>query len=83
MYVHKLAVRRKYAGQGISTHMLNWAKEQAKINKCKFLKLDCIANRNRLCEFYKKHEFEKVEERLVFNKYLAALFVYRINLEEL
>ena len=78
MYVHRLAVKRKNCGQGISTFMLDWAKEQAKKKNCRFLRLDCIANRTKLCKFYGNEKFVKVDERLIFGKYPTAFFEYEI-----
>ncbi len=79
LYIHKLAVKRKFAGQGISTFMLDWAKLQAKEKGCKYLKLDCIANRTKLCKVYERQDFIKVGERLVFGKYPTAFFEYAIK----
>jgi len=78
MYIHKLAVRRKFAGKGVSGAMIDWVKEQAILKKIKFVRLDCIANRDRLCRMYEKHGFIKKDERQVFGKYPTALFEYII-----
>jgi len=79
LYVHRLAVRRKYAGQGISVFMLNWAKEQARIKRCKYIKLDCLSDREKLRGFYEKQGFINVAERLVFGKCPTAFFEYRVD----
>ncbi len=79
LYVHRLAVRRKYAGHGISVFMLNWAKEQARIRECRHIKLDCLSDREKLCKFYVGQGFTKVNECLVFGKYPTAFFECRIG----
>jgi len=78
LYVHKLTVKRKFAGQGVSIFMLNWAKEQAKLKKCNYLKLDCLANRDRLIKFYKDQGFINVDERQVFGKSPSARFEIKV-----
>lgn len=78
LYVHKLAVRREFAGKGISAFMLDWAKEQAKSRGCRYLRLDCIADRKKLCDIYEKQNFVKIDERLVFGKYPSAFFEIKV-----
>lgn len=62
LYIHKLAVRRKYSGNGVALFMIDWAKEKVNESKRKFLRLDCIADRKKLCEFYEKNGFTKIDE---------------------
>lgn len=78
LYVHKLAVKRIFAGKGISTFMMDWAKEQAKLKKCNYLKLDCLANRSKLCMVYEKQGFIKVDEKLVFGEVKSALYQLKV-----
>ena len=40
-YLHRLAVKRKYAGRGFSHAMLEWAEAEARAKGRKFLRLDC------------------------------------------
>ncbi|MGE8131878.1 GNAT family N-acetyltransferase [Methylobacterium sp. NPDC080182] len=57
IYVHKLAVRRVWAGKGVSEALLNYAKIFARELMCDYVRLDCFANRERLRLFYEKNGF--------------------------
>ena len=78
LYVHKLAVKRKYSGMGISKYMLDWAKEQARFRGRKYLRLDCIANREKLCNLYRDYGFERVDEKQVLGNWISARFELRV-----
>jgi GNAT superfamily N-acetyltransferase len=41
LYVHRLAVARKFAGRGLSRAMLDWAEEEARAAGRPFVRLDC------------------------------------------
>ena len=47
-FVHRLAVRRQFAGGGISSALLRWAVERARSLGRAYLRLDCEASRPRL-----------------------------------
>src|SRR4029078_9488163 len=47
-FVHRLAVRRAFAGQGISTALLEWSVDRARTLGKGYLRLDCDAERSRL-----------------------------------
>ena len=51
-YLHKLAVRRDYAGQGISDFVLDYADEVARAQGKKYVRLDTDADVPALCAFY-------------------------------
>jgi len=76
LFLHKLAVRRKYAKQGISKDMINWAKSRARNLNMKYLRLDCAAERFKLCEFYEMQGFKMVNERVMFGKYPTAFYEF-------
>lgn len=57
IYLHKLAVRRSWAGTGISTALLSYAKNCARKMQREYVRLDCFAKRDRLRDFYEKNEF--------------------------
>lgn len=78
LYVHKLAVKRKFAGIGISGCMLDWAKAQVRQRGRKYLRLDCIADREKLIGFYEGEGFVKVDEKKVLQQFLSARFEYRV-----
>src|SRR5689334_22187048 len=47
-FVHRLAVRRRFAGRGVSSALLNWAVEAARSYERDYLRLDCEASRSKL-----------------------------------
>jgi len=74
LYLHKLCVRRVWAKTGCSTAMIEWAKGEVRRRNKTFLRLDCAADRPKLCAFYERHGFRKVREKLILQKYPTALF---------
>lgn len=77
LYVHKLCVRRVKAKTGCSAAMIGWAKEEVLHRNKTYLRLDCAADRPKLCAFYESHGFRKVRERLILHKYPTALFEWK------
>ncbi|WP_282937387.1 GNAT family N-acetyltransferase [Paenibacillus sp. RC67] len=78
LFLHKLAVRRKYAKLGLSGEMVDWAKVQAKSLGKTYVRLDCAADRPKLCLFYENQGFKRVSERVMFGKYLTAFYEFTI-----
>jgi GNAT superfamily N-acetyltransferase len=64
-FIHKLSVRRSFAGQCIAFQMLDWARQQAIRQGKTYLRLDCAADRPILCSFYEKYGFHQVARRMV------------------
>jgi GNAT superfamily N-acetyltransferase len=56
-FVHKLAVRRSWAKQGVSTALLTFARERAKGLGRRYLRLDCVADRQELRAMYERFGF--------------------------
>ncbi len=56
-YVHRIAVKRQFAGQGISTKMLEWAADHAAALGRSYLRLDCEADRLALRAIYERFGF--------------------------
>jgi GNAT superfamily N-acetyltransferase len=77
LYLHKLCVRRLFAKTGCSSAMIRWAMEQVRRRGRTFLRLDCSADRAKLCAFYERHGFVKVRERLVVQKYPTAFYEWK------
>jgi GNAT superfamily N-acetyltransferase len=71
-FVHRVAVKRKFAGQGVAIAMLDWAKLNAKSLNKKYLRLDCD-QREKLIKFYESQGFkfhsDKVREPYTVNRY--------------
>lgn len=55
-YVHRLAVRRGWAGAG--TELLAWSEGQTRAAGRDFLRLDCWSENARLREYYESNGFE-------------------------
>lgn len=75
-YVHRLAVKRAFAGQGVSTALLQWAAERARALGRRFLRLDCEASRPKLRALYERFGFRHHSDRQV-----GPYFVARYQLE--
>ena len=65
LFVHKLAAARSLKGRGAATAMLDWAKVRASERARTYLRLDCAADRPKLCRFYEGYGFRRVERRMV------------------
>jgi GNAT superfamily N-acetyltransferase len=57
LYVHSLAVRREYSGQGVGQQFLDWAAEEARNSGRRSLRLDCDAGNHSLCAYYERAGF--------------------------
>lgn len=57
LYVHKLAVRRAWAGQGVPVQLLDFALGHARGLGRPFLRLDCVADRAPLRALYERFGF--------------------------
>ena len=72
-YIHRLAVRRDFAGGGVSTLLLKWAAERAAALGRRYLRLDCDAARSRLRAVYERFGFRYHSDRQV-GPYLVARY---------
>lgn len=73
LYVHSLAVARRYAGMDLGRHLLGWAEEHAAASGRSYLRLDCWSGNRVLRAYYLKAGFVHrgdVEER----EWAASLF---------
>jgi GNAT superfamily N-acetyltransferase len=77
-YVHRLAVRRRYAGAGVSTALLGWAVEHAAAAGRQMLRLDCDVHRRSLRAVYERFGFQFHSDRRV-GPYLVARYEYRLR----
>lgn len=76
-FVHRLAVRRRFAGQGISTALLNWAAENARSLGKRYLRLDCEASRQKLRAIYERFGFQHHSDRQV-GPYFVSRYEYSL-----
>jgi GNAT superfamily N-acetyltransferase len=77
-YIHRLAVRRRYAGAGLSTEILRWAADRTRELGRRCLRLDCPASRPRLRSVYERFGFRRHSDRQV-GPYLVARYEYDVT----
>jgi len=77
-YIHRLAVRRAYAGTGLSTSLLRWAAKRAQTLGFRYLRLDCVASRPRLRAVYERFGFEHHSDRQV-GPYFVSRYEYDVT----
>ena len=77
-FIHKLCVRREYAGQGFSNKMVEYAREECKRRGVRYLRLDTGWSRSKLCIHYEGLGFKKVGKRVIKDKEYA-LYEMRVN----
>ncbi len=70
-YVHRLAVRREFAGRGVSQALLTWAVERARALNRRYLRLDCEASRPKLRAVYERFGFKHHSDRQVGPYFVA------------
>ena len=77
IYLHRLAVRREAAGQGVSNALLQWAVDKARSLGRPYVRLDCVAERPRLRAVYERFGFEYVSDWPIEN-FIVARYQYRV-----
>lgn len=77
-FVHRLAVRRSFAGGEVSAALLNWALERARALGKKYLRLDCEASRPKLRALYERFGFMHHSDRQV-GPYFVSRYEHRIE----
>lgn len=77
-YVHRLAVRRRFAGGVVSSAMMGWAVERARDLGRRYLRLDCEASRTRLRKVYEQFGFRHHSDRHV-GPYFVSRYEYEIQ----
>ena len=79
-FVHRFAVRRRFAGMGVSTALIQWSAEQARALRRHHLRLDCDAARPKLRAFYEAHGFV-YHSTIQWKSFLAARYEMHLELE--
>ena len=77
-YIHRLAVRRRYAGKGVSSALLHWAGGRTASLGRRYLRLDCEASRPRLRAFYERFGFCHHSNRRV-GLYVVSRYEYEVT----
>jgi GNAT superfamily N-acetyltransferase len=76
-FIRRLAVRRSFAGRGISTALMQWAIERSRDLGKQFLRLDCAAERLRLRRVYENFGFQHHSDQQV-GPYFIARYEYKV-----
>ncbi|GAC1538690.1 MAG: hypothetical protein NVS2B7_09870 [Herpetosiphon sp.] len=76
-YVHKLAVKRSHAGQGIGAVLLEYAAQVAAANSKQYLRLDCATDNRKLVNYYRARGFQQVGT--LDRPWRARLFQKRVS----
>ena len=79
-FIHKLCIRRKYSGKGLSESMIDFAIEECRKRNVAFLRLDCAGDREKLCSFYERLGFSQVRRRIL-GKFDVAFYERKVNME--
>lgn len=79
LFLHKLAVKRTAAGQGLAAYLIAYAKQCCHERKISALCLDCWRDRAKLRELYEREGFVCVKEAVLFNRYDAAFYRCQIG----
>lgn len=58
-YLHRLAIRRVFGGRGLGLHLLRRAERLAACAGKEFLRLDCWAGNQVLCDYYERAGFSR------------------------
>ena len=70
-FIHRLVVRRRYKGLGVSLALMEWAVSRARTIGKRYLRLDTDASRPKLRELYERFGFEFHSFRQVGAYYVA------------
>jgi GNAT superfamily N-acetyltransferase len=81
-FIHRLVVRRRYKGTGISNALIQWAVSRATMLEKRYLRLDCDASRPKLRRLYEGLGFEFHSFRHV-GPYYVARYQYPLRHREL
>ena len=74
-FIHRLVVRRRYKGIGVSTTLMQWAVSHARSLGKRYLRLDTDASRPKLRELYERFGFQFHSFREV-GPYYVARYLY-------
>lgn len=61
IYLHRLAISRKFAGKNVGRHIMEWVHSEApSLLSKRVIRLDCLANNKVLNDFYKDLGYEYI-----------------------
>ncbi|MGF7048677.1 ribosomal protein S18 acetylase RimI-like enzyme [Paenibacillus sp. DS2015] len=73
IYLHRLAIKRTSAGQGLGKDILHWVEKDIEYNNKDRIRLDCIADNETLNRFYQRNGYTYIGEVKGYNKYETLL----------
>ena len=73
-YIHQMAVRRNFAGQGLRSELLRWAEKHIASENKQLARLNCWSDNPKLCAYYEKAGY--IFQRTVTTKYGWSLNLY-------
>jgi GNAT superfamily N-acetyltransferase len=76
-FIHRLAVKRDFAGGHISSALLQWAIERTRSLGRRYLRLDCEASRLRLRAIYEHFGFRHHSDKQV-GPYFVSRYEYKV-----
>jgi len=71
-FVHKLAVRRAFAGTGVTTQLMAHAEELCRARGVSVLRLDTDLSRPKLCALYERAGFRRVGVRTLHSQAMGV-----------
>jgi len=77
-FIHRLVVRRRYKGHGVSTALMQWAASRARSIGKSYLRLDTDASRPKLRQLYEGFGFQFHSFRQV-GPYYVARYLYPLT----
>ena len=77
LFIHKLAVIRAASGKGVSTALIDYAKNECESRNLEYLRLDTHAQRLKVREMYKLNRFDLIEEKILFGIYPTAFYEWK------
>jgi GNAT superfamily N-acetyltransferase len=80
LFLHKLAVRRSFAGKGLSKELIDFAINLANHYHIDAIRLNCNQHRGKLRALYENEGFHCVEEKTFLGNHDTALYVYNVDI---
>jgi GNAT superfamily N-acetyltransferase len=77
-FIHRLAVRRRFAGGLVSSALLQWAVDRTRRLDRRYLRLDCEASRPRLRALYERFGFTHHSDKRV-EPYFVSRYEYDVD----
>ena len=76
-YIHSLVILEAFSGKNIGSDVIKTIIKQAKENNFNFLRLDCDASNEKLCQYYLKQGFTQVGQKKLA---LGLYNLYQMNI---